>query len=131
MTPQLVYNCDLADNPGLKPQYDWLIGYSLTHTDCVLVEPLWNKMNIPVTGSALMMSVTGSSQMLFVMGSAQIMTALHPEHVQLPSSLKLWTSGILPMLVEKRKGSALMNSMDLYLDWTVTSWKWKGPAFRN
>ena len=122
MTPHFVFNCDLADNPGLKPQWEWLIGYSPTNTDYILVEPLWDQMNIPVTGSA---------QMLFVMSSAQIMTALYPEHVQLSSSLKLWTSGILPMLVENEKGSALMNSMDLYLDWTVTLWKLKGPAFRN
>ena len=72
MTPHLVCNGDLPDNPGLKPQWEWLIGYLRTHTDYVLVEPLWNKMNIPVTGSA---------QMMFVTGSAQIMTVLHAEYV--------------------------------------------------
>ena len=89
MTPHFVCNCDLADNLGLKPQWEWLIGYSLTHTDFVLVEPLWDKMNIPVTGRAKMLFMMGSAQMLSVTGSAAILTVLHPEHVHFSSSLKL------------------------------------------
>ena len=115
-----------------SPEGECLIGYSLTHSDCVLVKPLWDRMNNPVTGSAQMLTVADcvlvkplwdkmntpvadSASMLTVAGSALTLAIVFPEHVHLLySSLKLKTSGFLSTFVKKRKGSALMNSMDLY-----------------
>ena len=78
----------------------------LTVANCVLVKPLRDKMNTPVADSAPMLTVAGS---------ALTLVNVFPEHVHLLySSLKLKTPGFLPTFVEKKKGSALMNSMDLY-----------------